>query len=281
MNTTYTPEEIAEFITALMTRIATLEQRISNHTGGQATIQGPQHPDNRMNQMEWGNAIGRLDKRGIQLKRDQLLNSSVDHGIWFVEEFSEDPAAQDPVVYIADSKGGFSNINWILKWISGSYYATLEFSQPDADTRNESNIYLRAKNDAEPEVTLGIINSDNNGSTQRRRLVSINGFFQSSSTELTIASGSITPINMYHSVDTESDAASDDLDTITATGGADIEGCILILKSANSARDVVIKHGTGNIILNGAADRTLGTINDRIMLQYDGTNWVELSFQAA
>src|SRR5690606_3555049 len=66
-------------------------------------------------------------------------------------------------------------------------------------------------------------------------------------TELTIASGVITitstlPI-VYHMVDTESDAASDDLDTIS--GG--IDGQRLVLRTVTGSRDVTVKNNTGNI----------------------------------
>ena len=47
------------------------------------------------------------------------------------------------------------------------------------------------------------------------------------STELTIASGAITVTQSYHTIDTESDAATDDLDTITVAGG---EGDVLVIR---------------------------------------------------
>lgn len=94
-------------------------------------------------------------------------------------------------------------------------------------------------------------------------------------TELTIATGVITPTNMHHSVDTESDAASDDLDTITAPTSFPIFN-MLIIRPADDARSVVVKHNTGNIILSGGADITLDDITDHILLFYDGTQWVNL-----
>lgn len=94
-------------------------------------------------------------------------------------------------------------------------------------------------------------------------------------TELTIASGVVAPTSTHHSIDTESDAASDDLDTITAPVAFPIFN-MLILRPADDARSVVIKHGTGNIVLSGAADITLDDITDHILLFYDGTQWVNL-----
>lgn len=91
--------------------------------------------------------------------------------------------------------------------------------------------------------------------------------------ELTIATGAVTSVGSYHRVDTEADAASDDLDTIN--GGAD--GAILILRAENAARTVVVKDGTGNI--QCAGDMSLDNTQDSITLIYDGTltAWLELS----
>jgi len=90
--------------------------------------------------------------------------------------------------------------------------------------------------------------------------------------ELTIASGVITPTSNRHNVDTEADASTDDLVTITAT---DRDGQILVLSANNDGRTVVCKDGTGNLQLSG--DFSLTHTNDRIMLICDGTNWYELT----
>lgn len=94
-------------------------------------------------------------------------------------------------------------------------------------------------------------------------------------TELTIATGVIVPIAMHHTVDTESDAASDDLDTITAPTTFPIFN-MLIIRPADDARSIVVKHNTGNIVLSGGADITLDDITDHLLLFYDGTQWVNL-----
>ena len=95
--------------------------------------------------------------------------------------------------------------------------------------------------------------------------------------ELTIATGAITATGSYHRVDTEADAASDDLDTIN--GGVD--GMILTLRAENDARTVVVKDGTGNIQIAG--DMTLDNVQDTITLRYDGTltAWLELGRAAS
>lgn len=93
--------------------------------------------------------------------------------------------------------------------------------------------------------------------------------------ELTISSGAITVTGTYHTVDTESDAASDDLDTINGNE----DGFVVVLQTENDSRDVTIKHGTGNINLSDGADFTLSTTDYSITLIYSSalSAWVELS----
>ena len=94
-------------------------------------------------------------------------------------------------------------------------------------------------------------------------------------TELTIASGAITITQLRHKVDTESNAASDDL--VTINGGATVN--MIILRAEADARTVVIKHGTGNIWLQGKADISLDDLEDGIILFWDSTNskWFNIS----
>jgi len=90
--------------------------------------------------------------------------------------------------------------------------------------------------------------------------------------EVTISSGAITVTQSYHNVDTEADAASDDLTTIN--GG--VTGQILVLRSNNSGRDIVLKDGGGNLTLSG--DFTLAGNNDTIMLILKSNGyWSEIS----
>lgn len=97
---------------------------------------------------------------------------------------------------------------------------------------------------------------------------------------ITIASGVVTPTRTRIALDTEGGAASDDLDTITATNIVD--GTLLFLRTTSSSRDVVVRHlggGTGNIRLNGAANYTLANTSSTIMLIYDSSLsvWKQLS----
>ncbi len=81
--------------------------------------------------------------------------------------------------------------------------------------------------------------------------------------ELTISAGAITRTQNVHSVDTESDDASDDL--VTISGGAD--GMLMIIRAEHTDRTVVVKE-TGNIALGGS-DITLDAINKMILLYYE------------
>jgi len=92
----------------------------------------------------------------------------------------------------------------------------------------------------------------------------------SNASELTIATGVITATQTYHRVDTEGDAASDDLDTIN--GGA--EGDILILRAENTARTVVVKDGTN---IKTAGDMSLDNTEDTITLVYNQSAWLEMA----
>lgn len=92
----------------------------------------------------------------------------------------------------------------------------------------------------------------------------------------TIASGAITITDSFHTVDTEASAASDDLDTINGGNSGDI----LYLAAANDARTVVLKHGTGNIYLNGGTDVSLDTDDKTIKLFYHNSVWSDIAFGA-
>ena len=90
--------------------------------------------------------------------------------------------------------------------------------------------------------------------------------------ELTIASGVITVTKSYHTVDTESDAATDNLDTINTAAAS---GTILVIRPASSARTIVAKDETGNLSLAG--DFTMGELTDTLTLIRDGSTWLEIA----
>lgn len=90
--------------------------------------------------------------------------------------------------------------------------------------------------------------------------------------ELTIASGAVTITGVNHTLDTQSDAASDDLDTIN--GGED--GEIAIFRIENNARAVNIT-SAGNI--NMPATVTLTNTSQEAVFIYDAalTKWQPIS----
>ena len=101
------------------------------------------------------------------------------------------------------------------------------------------------------------------------KAINLKGLDFQTFTEYTIASGVIAPVQSLASIDTESDAASDDIDTITVATDLNMIG----LKMENSARVPTLKHGTGNLSLPNGADVIM--VNDVIYwFVYDGSNWL-------
>lgn len=96
--------------------------------------------------------------------------------------------------------------------------------------------------------------------------------------ELTIATGAVTPTRAVHSIDTEGDAAADDLSNMLTTNHPD--GRILVIHSVDPARVVTVKHnagGAGAIALHGSADFVLDSPKKWLFLKRTGTDWEELS----
>lgn len=95
----------------------------------------------------------------------------------------------------------------------------------------------------------------------------------SAGTELTISSGAVTRTQAVHTIDTESDAASDDL---TDINGGSI-GDILIISANNTARTVVVKHNVSKIALADGADISLDETWKTVTLYKIGASlWIEL-----
>lgn len=96
-------------------------------------------------------------------------------------------------------------------------------------------------------------------------------------TELTISGGSVTPTLGIHSIDTEGDAATDDLANIVTTNHPD--GRLLLIHPEDDSRTVVVKHaagGAGQIHLKNDADFTMDDSEDWLLLTRDGSDWEEV-----
>ncbi len=92
---------------------------------------------------------------------------------------------------------------------------------------------------------------------------------------LTIAGGVVTVTSSRCVIETEGAAASDDLDTIN---GGNI-GDIVMVRAANDARTVVVKHGTGNIQLSAATNKSLTNSWDILVLVFQAdNNWHQVEF---
>ncbi len=94
--------------------------------------------------------------------------------------------------------------------------------------------------------------------------------FSLSPTTLTISSGAIAATGSSHKIDTESAAASDDLDTITATTKG-----LRVFTLANASHNVVFRDhavGSGNIYTPNAVSITLDLTTDYVLAFSDGTN---------
>src|SRR5680860_96864 len=95
--------------------------------------------------------------------------------------------------------------------------------------------------------------------------------------ELTLVADTVTPTGATHSIDTQADAATDNLATLGQANHP--EGRLLLLHCANAARSVVVKHafgGTGQIMLSEAADLTLNDTTMWLLLIRTGTTWTEV-----
>ncbi len=85
---------------------------------------------------------------------------------------------------------------------------------------------------------------------------------------LTLSSGAVTVTQTAHILAAES-GTTDDLDTLTVAGDYS-----LVLLKATASHTITVKHGTGNISLNGAADFELSG-DKTLLLFYDGTSWAD------
>lgn len=93
---------------------------------------------------------------------------------------------------------------------------------------------------------------------------------------ITVATGAITPAALSSAIInlTGEGSLADNLDTITATNK--FSGNFIMLKGADAANAVTVKHNTGNIQLLRSKDAVLDSTTEYLLLWYDGTNWREV-----
>lgn len=98
-----------------------------------------------------------------------------------------------------------------------------------------------------------------------------------SATELTISSGAVTITKGHHSIDTEADAANDDLDTISGGEGGDI----LLLLPTHDDRSVRIRDHVGNIFLKHQTDSSPFSFSSPsgagAATRYSGGGWYDFA----
>jgi hypothetical protein len=138
-------------------------------------------------------------------------------------------------------------------------------------------------------ATNGILNTTSISRVNKLVITETNKFSTLITTPLnlvnnqTISGGVVFDYRSIMRLDTEAAAASDDLDSIYDQNGGTsirdlIDGQRITISTVNSGRDVVVKHATGNILVNGAADFTLLTTSKFIVLEWNNNlaKWFEV-----
>jgi len=180
--------------------------------------------------------------------------------------------------------GGSTNAAVISSFGTGSGSGHVGIEVPSNDPNDGFYIATDADNDGTVDTlavkvradgNVGIKNTSPSADLDVSGDVQVSGKFITARTDLTIASGAVTATGSYHRIDTESAAATDDLTTINGAFGT---GHRLVITPADSTRTIVVKDGTGNIILNNVlGDFTMDNVADTMELIYTGSNWLELS----
>ena len=161
---------------------------------------------------------------------------------------------------------------------SGSGVITID---PDAAETIDGGLTKLIQPDGSVNVVVNedgdtwITTNENYGTTNTKDMIFTGKLARTDAGELTIATGAITITGANHTVDTEADAATDDLDTISGVSN----GAFVTLRAENAGRSVVVKDGTGNIETPGGEDITLSGTETTLTLQYDLAlaKWLVLS----
>lgn len=141
------------------------------------------------------------------------------------------------------------------------------------DTSQNNYVIIKNKTGTLPTLTQNLVTTIT-GDTTNVFILGIMPPSQEaviSNDEIVVAHRLITRVR----IDTEGASATDNLSTISAG----YEGQTITLTTKVNARDVTIKHGTGNIRLSGGVDLTLGSVTNTLTLTYITASsvWVEIS----
>ncbi len=101
-----------------------------------------------------------------------------------------------------------------------------------------------------------------------------NGLFGMPQGNLTISSGEVT-LGTFNYIAVNGEGGS--ADTLQTINGGKYNGEIVILRPALTTVDITVSESGGNIRLGPELDFVMDNSQDRLTLQYDGINWVELS----
>jgi hypothetical protein len=178
--------------------------------------------------------------------------------------------------------------DWVNPYVANIHapdWATL-YSGPltDADSIHYHSIIRDGDNDTliqvEESADEDIIRFDTGGTermtiTNARMALRAAFFNMGAATELTISAGSVTAVRSLHSIDTEGDAGTDDLDEIAEGQPGDW----LFIAPASGARTVVLRHGVGgldSIYTKDGQDLVLAEATDLVLLFRTGIGWHEI-----
>lgn len=255
----------------LQNKVASLESRLEQvelwrqkHAGIDAMAAGPEypHPDMKVRSLGFGSGVGALSPLGLQF----VTTSSYPSIGWVSSLRSSPDALNSPPYGIVTGNGSTTSPEVSLQAETSDGSSIVAVGTGTSST-------VTAYGQRTGEEPAGMIAASGSGYAYNQ-LFGVVSLYATES--LTIAAGVIT-IGKASSitVDTQSAAATDDLDTISFAAGG-LNGTILIVRAADSGRTVVCKDGTGNLKLSG--DCTLDNTEDTLTLIYDdaGSRWLEV-----
>lgn len=145
----------------------------------------------------------------------------------------------------------------------GEYFTDI----PDGSAVALDKPLIQSRLQSLDDAIVGIYNADaSSDGIQQTKLLA--------PSTLTISGDAITRAQEWHRIDTESAAASDNLQTIS--GGVD--GMKLIIQTVSAARVVTVLHNSGNIYLMDGLNRVMNDPNMALVLLYSVLlgKWIQI-----